>query len=98
MTGSRTDMGEAEFLQQLPDIARMKVDAEPLGDDMLEVDPPPPDDAPDAADDVPGGWDERWPRGPRNGPRASSRSNRLRSLPTLELSCHGTLVTITPGS
>ena len=41
MTGPRTDMGEAEFLQEFPDIARMKVDAEPLGDDALEVDPSP---------------------------------------------------------
>jgi len=38
-------VGEAEFLQQLPDIARMKVDAEPLGDDALEVDPTPAHDA-----------------------------------------------------
>ena len=33
------------FLQKLSDIARMKVDAEPLGDDALEVDPPPAHDA-----------------------------------------------------
>src|SRR5580693_2058844 len=45
MTGPRTDVGEAEFLEELSDIAGMKVDAEPLGDDALEVDPPPPDDA-----------------------------------------------------
>ena len=38
-------MGEAELLQKLPDIARMKVDAELLGDDALEVDPPPAHDA-----------------------------------------------------
>ena len=45
MTGPRTDMGEAEFLQEFPDIARMKVDAEPLGDDTLEVNAPPAHDA-----------------------------------------------------
>jgi hypothetical protein len=41
MTGPRTDVGEAELLQQFPDIARMKVDAEPFGDNALEVDPTP---------------------------------------------------------
>ena len=45
MTGPRTDVGEAEFLEELSDIARMKVDAEPLGDDALEVDPSPAHDA-----------------------------------------------------
>jgi hypothetical protein len=44
MTGPRTDVGEAEFLEQLSDIARMKVDAEPLGDDALEVEPTPAHD------------------------------------------------------
>ncbi len=39
------DVREAELLQKLSDIARMKFDAEPLSDDTLEVDPPPPDDA-----------------------------------------------------
>jgi hypothetical protein len=39
MAGPRADVGEAKFLQQLPDMARTKVDAEPLGDDALEVDP-----------------------------------------------------------
>jgi hypothetical protein len=33
MTGPRTDMGEAKLLQKLSDITRMKLDAEPLGDD-----------------------------------------------------------------
>ena len=47
MTGPRADVGEAEFLQNLPDIARMKVDAEPLGDDAFEVDPSPAHDAVD---------------------------------------------------
>jgi hypothetical protein len=37
MTGTRTDVGEAEFLEELSDIAPMKVDTEPLGDDTLEV-------------------------------------------------------------
>ena len=37
--------GKAELLQKLSDIARVKVDAEPLSDDALEVDPPPPHDA-----------------------------------------------------
>jgi hypothetical protein len=45
MTGTRTDVGEAEFLEELSDIARMKVDAEPLGDDTLEVNAPPAHDA-----------------------------------------------------
>jgi hypothetical protein len=45
MTGPRADVGEAELLQKLADIARMKVDAEPLGDEALEVDPPPAHDA-----------------------------------------------------
>ena len=45
MTGPRADVGEAEFLEELSDIAGMKVDAEPLGDDALEVDPPPAHDA-----------------------------------------------------
>src|SRR3984957_16213078 len=44
MTGPRTDVGEAEFLEKLSDIARMKVDAEPLGDDALEVEPTPAPD------------------------------------------------------
>ena len=41
------DRREAELLQKLSDIARMKVDAEPFGDDALEVDPPPANDAVD---------------------------------------------------
>ena len=45
MTRPRADLGDAELLQQLPDIARMKVDAKPLGDDPLQVDPPPTHDA-----------------------------------------------------
>src|ERR1700727_482464 len=45
MTGPRTDVGEAEFLEELSDITRMKVDAEPLGDDALEVEPTPAHDA-----------------------------------------------------
>jgi hypothetical protein len=36
---------EAKLLQELSDIARMKVDAEPFGDDTLEIDASPPDDA-----------------------------------------------------
>src|SRR5271163_3017272 len=44
MTGPRTDVGEAEFLEELSDIARMKVDPEPLGDDALEVEPTPAHD------------------------------------------------------
>ena len=51
MTGTCTDVGEAEFLEELSDIARMKVDAEPLGDDTLEVNAPPardPEPDPDA--------------------------------------------------
>src|SRR5271155_2518138 len=45
MTGPRADVREAELLQKLSDIARMKVDAEPLGDDALEIDPSPADNA-----------------------------------------------------
>ena len=45
MTGPRTDVGEAKFLEELSDIARMKVDAQPLGDDALEVEPTPAHDA-----------------------------------------------------
>jgi hypothetical protein len=39
------DGREAKRLQELSDIARMKVDAEPFGNDTLEIDAPPPDDA-----------------------------------------------------
>src|ERR1700722_15128757 len=39
------DLEEAKLLQKLSDIAGMKVDAEPLGDDALEVDAPPAHDA-----------------------------------------------------
>ncbi len=45
MTGPRTDVREAELLEELSDIAWMKVDAEPLGDDALEVEPTPAHDA-----------------------------------------------------
>src|ERR1700728_2157140 len=45
MTGARTDLAAAEFLEQLSDIAGMKVDADPLGDDALEVEPTPAHDA-----------------------------------------------------
>ena len=41
MARPRADVGEAKLLQKLSDIARMKLDAEPLGDDALEVDPSP---------------------------------------------------------
>src|SRR4029077_10650448 len=44
MTGPRTDVGEAQFLEELSDIARMKVDTEPLGDDAFEVEPTPAHD------------------------------------------------------
>ena len=44
MTGLRTDVGEAQFLEELSDIARMKVDTEPLGDDAFEVEPTPAHD------------------------------------------------------
>ena len=39
------DVREAELLQKLSDIAGMKVDPKPLGDDALEVDAPPTHDA-----------------------------------------------------
>ncbi len=45
MTRPGADVREAKLLQKLSDIAGMKVDAQPLGDDMLEIDAPPPDDA-----------------------------------------------------
>ena len=47
MTGSRTDVGEAKLLEELSDIAWMKIDPEPLGDDTLEVEPTPAHDAVD---------------------------------------------------
>ena len=47
MAGPRADVGEAKLLQQLADVARMKGDAKPFGDDALEVDPPPAHDAVD---------------------------------------------------
>ena len=45
MTRPRAHVGEAELLEKLSDIAWMKVDAEPLGDDTLEVEPTPAHDA-----------------------------------------------------
>ena len=45
MTRPGAHMREAKLLQELSDIARMKVDAEPFGNDTLEIDAPPPDDA-----------------------------------------------------
>jgi len=45
MTRPGADVREAKLLQKLSDIARMKIDAEPFGDDALEVDPPPAHDA-----------------------------------------------------
>ena len=45
MARPRADVGETKLLQKLPDIARMKVDPEPLNDDALEIDPPPAHDA-----------------------------------------------------
>jgi hypothetical protein len=38
-------VGETKLIEELPDIARVKVDAEPLGDDTLEVEPTPAHDA-----------------------------------------------------
>jgi hypothetical protein len=45
MTRPGADLRKAELLEKLSDIAGMKVDAESLGDDPLEIDAPPPDDA-----------------------------------------------------
>jgi hypothetical protein len=45
MTRPSADVREAELLQKLSDIARMKVDAEPFGNDTLEIEAPPPDEA-----------------------------------------------------
>jgi hypothetical protein len=47
MTRPRADVGEAELLQKLSSVARMKVHAEPFGDDALEVDALPVHDAVD---------------------------------------------------
>ena len=45
MTRPGADVRKAELLEKLSDIAFVERDAEPLGDDPLEIDPPPPDDA-----------------------------------------------------
>jgi hypothetical protein len=45
MARSCADVGEAKLLQELSDIVRMKIDAESFGNDTLEIDAPPPDDA-----------------------------------------------------
>ena len=45
MARSCADVGEADLLQKRPDIALVEVDAEPLGDDTLEIDTPPAHDA-----------------------------------------------------
>ena len=45
MTGACAHVGEPELLQKFADIARVEVDAEPLGDDALEINPPPAHDA-----------------------------------------------------
>ena len=45
MTRPGADVREAKLLQEFSDIARMKVDAEPFGNDTLEIDAPPPDNA-----------------------------------------------------
>ena len=45
MTRPGADVREAKLLQELSDIARMKVDAEPFGDHALEIDAPSADDA-----------------------------------------------------
>ena len=42
VTRPGADVREAKLLQQLSDITLMELDAEPLGDDALEVDAPPP--------------------------------------------------------
>ena len=44
MARSCAGMGEADLLQKRPDIALVEVDAEPLGDDALKIDPPPAHD------------------------------------------------------
>ena len=44
MTRPCADVGEAKLVQQLSDIAGVKVNSEPFGDDPLEVDPPPAHD------------------------------------------------------
>lgn len=45
MPGPGADVGEAKLLQELSDIALVEVDAEPLGNDPLEIDPTPAHDA-----------------------------------------------------
>ena len=45
MPRARADVRKTELLEQLADVAFMVFDPEPLGDDRLQVDPPPPHDA-----------------------------------------------------
>ena len=45
MARPRAHVGEAELLEKLSDVALVEGDAEPLGDDALEVDPSPAHDA-----------------------------------------------------
>ena len=47
MARPRADVRKAELLEKLSDVAFVIVDAEALGDDALEVDPPPAHDAVD---------------------------------------------------
>ena len=47
MARPRADVGKAKFLQKLADVALVIVDAEALGDDPLEIDPAPPNNAVD---------------------------------------------------
>src|SRR5262249_23328937 len=85
-------VGEAEFLQKLPDIARMEVDAKPFGDDPLEGGPTPAHDAVlltirAGLDDLcePGPVappkDEAWDLPPRpSGPEALKRWTQSRGV------------------
>jgi hypothetical protein len=76
-------MGEAKLLEELSDIAWMKVDAEPLGDDALEVEPTTAHDAVDLTiqvrlDDLPGPTSTICATGPVAPPKGEAldlRSN-----------------------
>jgi hypothetical protein len=78
-------MGEGTLLEELSDIAWMKVDAEPLGDDALEVEPTPAHDAVDLTirarlDDLPG------PTSTICANRASCSAERRGFGPSVQLS------------
>ena len=74
MAGPRADVREAELLQQRSDVAHVIVDAEPLGDDPLEIDPSPAHDAVFLA--IRTGLDDRGQLGQLPGLQARRRAAR----------------------